>query len=325
MTALWRTVICGAAALLGLAAISPSQAADPHVLVLGAGEAHGVFYSEAGAVCRIVNRDRQRHGLRCLVEPSGGSAANIQALRKGDIQLAMVQSRTLADALAGTGAFAKEGPFADLRSLFSLSGETVAVLLPADSKIKTPADLKGKRVNLGRPGGYQRSMAEMVLEAEGLKPKDMASALEMEPEKSVKAVCDNQLDAAIITGLHPVAEIQEALDDCGATLLPLKDAAIETYIKATPSVSKQFIGAGDYTGLNDSIQTIGARTVLVTSSKLPDADGYELVKAVLEYLGPMKNMTPLLLPIDKKQMTRETIVAPFHAGAARYYKEVGLP
>ncbi|HVI49937.1 MAG TPA: TAXI family TRAP transporter solute-binding subunit [Candidatus Sulfotelmatobacter sp.] len=318
-------LLTGNSAFAGEPASPASSPSRSHVIAVGSGEVGGAYYPEAGAVCRMVNRDRAQHGVHCLVEATSGSAANLAALRSGDLQLALVQSHTLADAIAGKGAFAKDGPNADLRSLLSLHGEPVAVLLGANAKIKTPADLKGKRINLGHPGSYQRLLADAVMAAEGIKPQDLGAALEMDSTKSVKALCDNRLDAAIITGIHPIAEIQEGLDDCGVTLLPLKDAAIDAYLKANPDFAKLAIPGDDYQGLNENVPTIGLRAVLVASKSLPDDDAYAIVKAVAGDTGPFSAMHPVLAPLNRKQMAREALVAPLHDGALRYFKENGLP
>lgn len=307
------------------ASAPPPPAGAGHIVAMGSGEVSGAYYPEAGAICRMVNRGRAQHGIHCLVEATSGSAANLEALRKGDLQLALVQSHTLADAVAGKNAFAKDGPNADLRSLFSLHGEPVAVLLGADTKIKTLADLKGKRVNLGHPGSYQRLLADAVLSAESLKPQDLGSALEMDPAKSVKALCENRLDAAIVTGIHPLSEIQDGLDDCGITLLPLKDAAIDAFLKANPAFSRLTIAKDVYQGQDDDVPSIGLRAVLVTTKSMSDADAYAIVRAVAGDMAPFKAMHPLLSSLSRKQMARESLVAPLHDGALRYFKENGLP
>jgi len=302
-----------------------APAGKPHMIAIGSGEVGGAYYPEAGAVCRMVNRNRAQHGIHCLVEATSGSAANLTGLRSGDLQLALVQSGSLGDAISGKGAFAKEGPFPDLRSLMSLHGEPMAVLLGANSKIKSAADLKGKRVNLGRPGSYQRLLADALLSAENIHAADLSAGLEMDSAKSVKALCDNHLDAAIVTGIHPIAEVQEGLDDCGITLLPLKDQAIEAFLKATPAFTRLTISGEDYQGLNETVPTIGLRAVLVASKSLPDDDAYAIVKAVAGDMGPFNAMYPLLAQLNRKQMARESLVAPLHDGALRYFKENGLP
>jgi hypothetical protein len=326
MTSKFPILVALAGLLVGAAARAEPPAPPPaHTLAVGGGEVAGAYYPEAGAICRVVNSGRDQHGMHCLVEPSAGSAANLAGLRGGDQQLAIVQSKALAQAIAGSGPFAGQPPFTELRSLMSLHGEALAVLVAANAKIKTPADLKGKRLNLGHPGSYQRAMGEALLEAEGLHPTDLAAALEMEPGKLVKALCNNQIDAAFVTGIHPVNEVQEAMDDCGATLLPLKDAALDAYLKGNPAFSRLTINADDYQGLHDKVPSFGLRAVLVTTDKLSAADGYALVKAVFDNFTPFKQMHPLLGELERKQMARDALVAPLQEGAERYYKENGLP
>jgi TRAP transporter TAXI family solute receptor len=302
---------------------SEASAEEGHVLTVGSGEVSGVYFPEAGAICRLVNKDRQRHGLRCLVEVSAGSAANLASLRSGDDQLAIVQSKVLAQAVGGTGPFAKD-PFPDLRSLMSLHGEALVVLVAPTTKIKTLADLKGKRLNLGHAGSYQRIMADALLNAEGITANDLSAVLEMDLPKISGALCRNEIDAAVVTGLHPIAEVQEAIDDCGATLLPLKDAALDGFLKSNPIYVRQILTDDTYPGLAAKVPCFGLASVLVTTVKLSAADAYEVVKAVYENFSPFKAMHPLLGGLDKKQMAHDALVAPLHDGARRYYRENGL-
>ena len=293
-----------------------------HDLVLDSGDLRGMHYPEAGAVCRLVNKDRPRHGLRCLVEPTTGSVANLAALESGDAQLAIVQSKLLAEAEAGKGPFA-DRPRRDLRSLMSLHGESVAVLVAAGTVIKSAADLRGKRVDLGRVGSFQRSMAEALLTAEGLRPADLRASLEMDPGKVAKALCGNEIDAAIFTGLHPLPQVQEAIDACGATLLPLKDAALDRFLRDNPAYSRQIIPQEAYTGLGGNVRSFGLRAVLVTTTRLPTDEAYEIVKAVFDNLAAFKAMHPLLNALDRRQMIHDALVVPLHDGAERYYRQTG--
>lgn len=302
----------------------PAPAADGRLLAIESGEVIGMYYPEAGAICRMINRDRGQHGLRCVVEPTAGSMANLAALRHGDGQLAIVQSRILAQAVTGTGAFARE-PFPDLRSLMSLHGESVLVLVNPAARIRTPADLKGKRVTLGHTGSFQRQMADMLLSAAGLSTADLASALEMDNHMVPEALCRNEVDAAIFTGLHPIAEAQEAIDDCGAGLLSLKDGGVDSFLKANPAFSRQVVAEDTYAGVHDKTSTFGVNAILVATAALSADDAYTVVKAVFEGLDAFKGMHPLLAGLDRRRMARDGVVPPLHDGAQRYFKEKGLP
>ena len=311
--------------IVGLALAQSAVAADaPRTVVISSGEASGLYFPEAGAICRLVNRDRARHGLHCLVEPSTGSGANLAALRSGDAQLAIVQSKVLSEAVHGAGRYGKEA-VPDLRALLSLHGESVAVVLSPGQKIKSLADLKGKRLNLGRPGTFQRAMADAVLGAEGIRPGELASALEMESAKVPAALCHNEIDAAFFTGLHPLNEVQEAISSCGAGLLALKGAAMDSFLKANPAFGRQVISDASYRGLHEKVPTVGLRAVLVATVRLSDEDAYVVVRAILENLEAFKDMHPLLSGLERKQMAREGLVAPLHDGAHRYFVENGLP
>ncbi len=294
-------------------------------LVVASGEINGTAYLEAGAVCRLADRAAIGPGGRCLVQPTAGSAVDVALLHSGAAQLAVVQSRTLAEAFAGQGPFAATGAMPELRALFSLHGEPVTVLLAANSKIRHPADLKGKRLNLGKPGSYQRSMADALLSAEGIRMEDLTSSLEMDPPRMVKALCDGQIDAAVITGLAPLADVQTALDDCGASLLPLRDAAIDAFLKRHPAYVPLTIRADDYQGLDADVPSFGLKAVLATTTRLPEAEAYRLVKAVVGDTAALRSLHPLLQRLDRKDMAGQGLAVPLHDGALRYYKEKGLP
>ncbi|HIJ39263.1 MAG TPA: TAXI family TRAP transporter solute-binding subunit [Rhodospirillaceae bacterium] len=312
---LWHAVTAGS----GWAADGPSRQ-----LILGSGEVAGMFYPEAGAICRLINKDRLRHGLHCLVEPTGGSMANLAALQAGDLQLAIVQSRILGQAVGGSGAFVK-APLPGLRALLSLHAETVLVMLAPSSRIKTVAELKGKRVNLGQPGSFQRGMGEALLGAAGLAATDLGAVLEIEPDRVVKALCRNEVDAAVFSGLNPISEVQDAIDDCGARILSLKDGVMDSLLKSNPAYVRQLISEDIYPGLPENIVTIGLRAVLVTTDQLSGDAGYAVVRAIFENLPAFKAMHPMLETLNKKQMSRDALVAPLHEGAQRYFRENGLP
>lgn len=312
----------GVALAVGMWA-APAGAED-RLLVVGSGEVAGLFYPEAGAVCRVVNKDGDKNGLRCVVEPTTGTSANIQALQSGQQQLAVVQSRILAQAVAGTGPFDKH-PHPELRSLLSLHGEAVALVVGPNSKIKSGADLKGKRISLGAPNSFQHLMSQSLLEAVGVKPAELAAALEMDPARQVKALCSNELDGAVFTGLAPIAEVQEALDDCGGELMPIKGAAVDAYLSSHPGYVRETIGEEDYQGLKAAVPTIGLRSVLVATDKLSNQDAEAVTKAVFGNMMAFRGMHPMLSGLDKKTMARDGLSAPLHDGAQKFYKENGLP
>lgn len=321
---MFRLPLLFAAAVLAVVQARPAVAQQAgRALSVGSGEVTGYYYPVAGAICRLVNKERSSTNLHCLVEPSGGSGANLTGLRLGEIDIAVVQSRAVFQAENGLGPFQAEGPVAGLRSLLSLHAEALAVMVGRDAKIKSAADLKGKRVNLGRAGTFQRTMSDSLLDAFKWTSEDFPPARELDPGQQVSALCDGEIDAAFITGVHPLPEVQRAMDECGATLLSLRGGAIDSHVRKAPYLARVTLPRGLYGG-SPEVGTIGFRATLVTTERLSAETAYEVVKAVNENFGPFVGMHPVLGGLKRAEMVKEGLSAPLHEGAARYFREAGL-
>lgn len=169
-----------------LLSLSPLLQAQSFVTI-GTGGVTGVYYPTGGAICRLVNKDRNKHGVRCSVESTGGSIYNINTIRAGDLDLGIAQSDWQYHAYNGTSKFEDKGPFKSLRSLFSIHPEPFTVVARADSGIKNFDDLKGKRVNIGNPGSGQRGTMEELMKAYGWTEKDFALVAELKASEQSKA------------------------------------------------------------------------------------------------------------------------------------------
>ena len=108
-----------AAVSLGAASTSVS-AQEQRFVTIGTGGVTGVYYPAGGAICRLVNMDRKEHGIRCSVESTGGSVYNLNAIRQGELDLAVAQSDWQYHAYNGTSQFKDDGANTDLRAVFYL-------------------------------------------------------------------------------------------------------------------------------------------------------------------------------------------------------------
>ena len=191
-----------AAVFSSLMVSAPVIAADQYVTI-GTGGVTGVYYPTGGSICRLVNKDRASHGVRCTVESTGGSVYNINTIRAGELDLGVAQSDWQYHAYNGTSKFADAGAFTDLRAVFSVHPEPFTVVARADSGIRDLMDLKGKRVNIGNPGSGQRGTMEVLMEALGWDKSTFALASELKSSEQSKALCDNKIDAMVFTVGHP--------------------------------------------------------------------------------------------------------------------------
>ncbi|MGE5476379.1 MAG: TAXI family TRAP transporter solute-binding subunit [Bacteroidales bacterium] len=312
-----------AALCCALSVSAAAAAAERRTLVIGSGEVTGFYFPAAGALCRVLNKEHP-HGVSCAVTPSSGSAANVAALKAGETDFALLQSRAAVLASTGGEGFKDAGPNPDLRAVMSLHGESVVVLARQGAGIETLADIKGKRVNLGRPGSFQRAMAEMVLEAGGLSEGDLSPAVELDLAEEAAALCEGNIDAAFFTGIHPMAEAAAAVDDCNATLVPIKAKSVEPWLKRNPWMSKATIRRGTYEGVNDDVASLQLRAVLATTTRVPAEDVYDLLKAVHGNFPAMTRLHPVLKGLSKGETAKDGIAIKLHDGAEKFYAETGL-
>src|SRR5688500_14185760 len=139
----------------------PSAEAQQKFMTIGTGGVTGVYYAAGGAICRLVNKDRAKHGIRCSVESTGGSVFNVNTIKAGELDLGFAQSDVQFNSLKGVGQF-KE-PYGDLRAVFSVHPEPFTVLARKEAGVKSFADFKGKRFTVGNPGSRTRSSMEELL------------------------------------------------------------------------------------------------------------------------------------------------------------------
>ena len=311
--------IAAVAVSLGSAAV-----AQQTFISIGTGGVTGVYYPAGGAICRLVNRDRATHGIRCGVESTGGSIFNINAIRSGELEFGVAQSDWQFHAYNGTSRFAEAGAFGDLRAVFSLHPEPFTVVARADAGVKNFEDLKGKRVNIGNPGSGQRGTMDVVLEAMGWTTGEFAVAAELPPAEQALALCDNNIDAMVYTVGHPSGAIQEATTACDSVLVNVTGPAIDKLVADNPFYRVATIPGGMYRGNAEDVTTFGVGATFVTSAAVPDEVVYQVVKAIFENIDQFKGLHPALANLDPKGMVTDGNSAPLHAGAERYYREAGL-
>jgi TRAP transporter TAXI family solute receptor len=320
-----RVLARGLAASVLLVGASLGSAGAETFITIGTGGVTGVYYPTGGAICRLVNKDRADHGIRCSVESTGGSVYNINTMRSGELDMGIVQSDIQYKALKGEGEeFQAAGPFEDLRALFSVHPEPFTVVARADSGIETFDDLKGKRVNVGNPGSGQRSTMEVLMNAKGWTMADFALASELKSAEQAQALADNKIDAIAFTVGQPSGTIQEATTPVDARQIPDTGPEDDDRVADNPNYSKAIIPGGMYRGTDSDTETFGVRATFVTTAEVPDEVIYEVVKTVFENFEDFKKLHPAFANLTKEEMVTAALSAPLHPGAERYYKEAGL-
>ncbi|MFW6076540.1 MAG: TAXI family TRAP transporter solute-binding subunit [Hyphomicrobiales bacterium] len=319
-----KRIVLGITSLAVLVAFGASEApAQQEFVTIGTGGVTGVYYPAGGSICRLVNQNRDEHGIRCSAESTGGSVFNVNTIREGELDMGVVQSDVQYNAYNGEEQFADAGAFEELRAVFSLHPEPFTVVARPDSGIESFEDLQGKRVNVGNPGSGQRATVEILMERYEWTMDDFELASELPSREQAAALCDNQVDAILFTVGHPTGSIAEPVATCDAVLVNVTGDIVDQLVEENPYYFHATIPAGMYNN-DEDVQTFGVGATLVSSTNTSADTVYEVVKAVFENFDEFTNLHPAFEVLDKETMATMGLSAPLHDGAQRYFEEAGL-
>ena len=310
-----------AAALAGSIASVPVHAQQRFVTI-GTGGVTGVYYAAGGAICRLVNKDRAKHGIRCSVESTGGSVFNVNTIRAGELDFGFTQSDVQYNAVKGVNQF-KDSAYTEMRAVFAVHPEPFTVVARKEANITRFEDFKGKRFNIGNPGSGTRASMEELLSNMGWKTTDFSLAAELKADEHGPALCDGKIDGFYYAVGHPSANIQDPTTSCGAKLVSLTGPFIDKLVKEKPYYAKVTIPGSLYPNNPQPTNTYGVLATVVTSAKTPAETVYQITRAVFENFDEFKKLHPALANLNPANMIKDGLSAPLHEGALRYYKEKG--
>ena len=292
--------VCGAALLAGCGGDSGSKSGgEKQFLNIATGGTAGTYYPLGGALAELLNNNIK--GMNASAQSTGASVANVNMLKDGSVDLAFIQNDIAYYAVNGSEMF-KDNKVAGLRGLAALYPETIQFVTTADKGIKSIADLKGKKVAVGAAGSGAEANARQILAAYGITYDDIDERF-LSFGEAADALKDGNVDAGVVVAGFPTAAIQD--------LAANKSAAI---INIDSDIPK-----GTYPGQEEDIHSVAVKCVVVTTDKMDDKLGGEVVKAIYEHLDRMKAAHAV-----GKYITKDTALdgmsIPMNAGAEQYLK-----
>jgi TRAP transporter TAXI family solute receptor len=313
-----RSLLCA----LALAVCGDSaEAQDLTLFTLGSGDVAGSYYASASAICDVINRT-ERGAIRCSPDPTSGSMYNLSALRSGELDFAYVQSDWHREAVLGTGPYAALGPMENLRSVMSLYGETVTLLVRNESGIDGFADLKDKRVDLGPPSSGRRGTVNRILSALGFVSTDFASVSELPSGNAMESICQGTIDATVLVLGHPNGGVARTIADCGARLVPLSANERSAIILDNPDMQPSAVPAGTYGDSFEAVPSVSVTATIVTRASTDPAIVEVLVRDTLANLPALARLAPVLANLEPAKMRKSGLSAPLHPGAAAAFDAV---
>ncbi len=287
-------------------------------MTMGTGGTSGTYYGYGGVLGQYISNNA---GIAVTVVSTDGSKANIQGIHAGNYQLGTVQSDVMSYAWDGTRAFEEDGKVDTFRTVAGLYAEAVQ-LVTMDPAIKSVADLKGKSVSIGAPGSGVYFNAIDVLAAAGLTENDIKAQYQSFAD-SADALKDGKIDAAFIVAGPPTPAITELCTTNDAYLVPIDGEIAEKLMAECPFYTLFTIPAGTYEGQTEDVTTVTVKATLIVSAAATEDDVYKLTAAIFDNIEAITAENAKGAELSLENAT-EGLTVPFHAGAAKYFKEKGI-
>lgn len=283
---------------------------------LATGGTAGVYYPLGVAMADSLNKNIP--GMNASSQSTGASVANVNLIKEGKVELALIQNDIAFYAVNGTEMF-KDKRVSNMKGVATLYNETIQIVTLANANIKTVMDLKGKRVAVGALRSGTEANARQILEIFGLTYADIRPQY-LSFSEAANGLKDGNVDAAFVTAGAPTAAIQDIAAQHKISLLSFSADKSDALIKRYPFYAKQTVKMNTYPGVRADVDTVAVKAMLVISDKVDDAMAYNMTKAIYSNLDRMKVSHALGADIQKATAL-EGMPIPVHAGADKFFKE----
>ena len=313
-------IIC-AFLIVGLSPFS-ANALD---ILIGTGETGTFSHFTGRTICRII--DRHSNDISCTTIPGSDDMHNLTNLRQGSLDIGLIDSRMLHDAVNKTGYFEfLDISYDNLRVLIPRYDVPITLVVHSKAEITWLEELKGKRINAGAPRSLQHLAFDTIMKAKNWSERDFSLFEELPASQSqdTMALCYGSIQAMMHIGGHHDPSLQQLLRRCKAGLINMNDIDIEKLVMDHPAFSKINIAADMYTSHPKGVTTFGTRAMLVASADLDEQTVYKIIDAIYSNQKYLKRAHPALASFTLDAARKNDIGIQLHPGAAKYFSEHGF-
>ena len=309
-----RVLLAATAALI----IAATAHAQEFVTVLTGGTS-GVYYPMGVALSQIYGKAMP--GAKTSAQVTKASAENLNLLQAGRGEIAFTLGDALNEAWKGNEEAGFKTPLKKLRTIAAIYPNYIQIVANADSGIKTLADLKGKRIAVGAPKSGTELNARDIFRGAGMSYKDFSKVEYLPFGESVELMKNRQLDATLISAGLGVAAIRDLATSVKIVIVPVPADVVAKIGEAAYQAGT--VPANTYNGQTEAVATVAIQNFLVSHEGVSTDAAYKMTKAIFEHLPELQ-----AAHAAAKAITRENAAkappAPLHAGAEKYYREIGL-
>ena len=289
---------------------------------LGTGPSGTFSHFSGRMLCRVVNSHES--DINCLAVPATDDVHNLTNLRGGSLDIALVDSRMLFDAINKAGLFEfLDISYENLRLLAPLYDIPITLVVRDDAGVAALKDLKGKRVNAGNSRSLQYLALETIMKAKNWSKKEFSLIGELPPSQSqdTMAFCHGTMQAMLHIGVHPDSSLQQLFRLCKADLVNMDDGDIEKLVADSAAFWKIDIAADTHSSHPEAVTTFGTRAMLVASEDLDEETVYKIIAAIDKNQDRLANAHPALSFFSVDTAQKGAAGLQLHSGAAKYYSE----
>jgi uncharacterized protein len=307
------------AALLALATSSGASAANPgspKVLTFGTGSPGGVYYLYGKELAKILT---EKLAITVNALPTQGTIHNVKLIESGGAELGMTTTGVALQGWNGTGDWTGGKKFQNMRALFPMYDTPFQAAALKRSGITSLAQFDNKRIGIGPRAGTGGTYIPAILKLLGISAQLEFGAL----SEMADGLLTGNYEAVAATVGAPFSALEAAEAKEPVTFIVLSAEQIEAIRKAMPEFSPSKIAAGTYRSLEKDYDTIGMFNFAIGRAELADDLVYQLVKAVFENQPRLAKASPTASETIPQNVVKDTFL-PFHPGAVRYYREIGI-
>jgi uncharacterized protein len=288
----------------------------PKSLTLGTASRGGVYYVYGEALAQILT---EKLGITVNPLPNQGTVHNVKLVDSGGAQLGLITMGVGLEGWNGTGDWTKGQKLRQMRALFPMYDTPFQPVVLRRSGITTIAQLDNKRLGVGPRGGTSGTYVPAIVKVLGI-----SGEISNGPQDLIATeLLAGRYDAYLAMLGAPTPAIQKVEASEPITFVSLSPEQIEAVRKAMPEFSASKIVAGTYRSLDNDYTTLGVYNFAIGRADLPDDLVYQIVKAAFESQPRLVKAHPAASQTLPQNVDKNTFM-PFHPGAVRYYREIGI-
>jgi len=310
----------GAAMLAGSYGTSAGQAGSPSELAISTASSGGAWYPIGAGMAEVIKYSVK--GVQARVQTTGGGVENIKLVHEGKTEIGITISYLAYNGYHGIEPYKTK--YTNIRNLFSgLSTGVMQVVVPGDSKIKSFADLKGKKVAVGPAGGGALTVLSDIFREVGLKMRDMTPSY-VAFDEGITMMTDGHVDAAVSYAAVPTPAVKTLATGMHAFRMLDFDEKLQKTLLTKYPYYVPFTITKDVYGTPTDIRVVGTPNIVIVYSQLPDDLVYRITKAFFEpkNLEMIHNSHPSAKGLTLEKAAVAAI--PLHPGAEKFYREKGV-